>query len=1072
MPSPGRPEHGAAAPTGGRGLGRTLLPATAVVGAVIGASATIWLRVDHNNAARELVAAGLVAIALLAATLAMRLGEQRRWRRLVEQFEHPATAGFPGGLAAQAEAARQFVGADGAAVVWADERNALTTAAVAGTVPDPLVAGTPLNPTTFCAGPGTPTRWLGSGDLDPSDPCRLPGLSAAGRPLPLTGGVAGTLVVWSARPTPWGLVRLARAARAGAAAIERARLDDAERRSRLGASHARRHLAMLVGASAALARAIDDWQPALNALASEIVPVHADYFAVDLVGDDGTITRVVGAHIDPSREAEAGHPGDESGGWRLDLRGVLRRGETMLFRDARGERPPIATVPHAGDGIVGLHERLDLESWAIVPIRARDTTIGALSVGTRAPRRGLRPSDVETYEELAARSALTLERVKLYRETQAAARAAQANAARLVRAVETAPTLASSLNVADLLQRAARQAFRTMDARLAAVQFERRGSSPVVAWWPAVPSFQDGARELLDVATATHADGGVARGTTPRPWIAVPIVLPRSTSSGVLVVDRPAGQEFTREEESVLLLLSQVTDAAIRHAEVYEAAVTNERRLQALVEASPLAIIEVDPGGEVRSANPAAAVLFGWSRVPASRVLPSGVTDTFAGLRERLSAGQTVVADRTSVRLPDGATLSLSVAAAFVPRPADADDDLVCILTDITQREMLERELQQKQRTEALGRLAGGIAHDFNNLLTVIVGYSDLLAHRMGSEHPSFADVDAIRVAGQQAAAFTEQLLAIYQNRVTEVRAVDLAEAIRNLEPVLRRLVGDGVTFVVDIGEATGHIAIDEGQLEQVLLNLVVNAHDAMPDGGTLVVATSGIDGGDGGPWIELNVRDTGIGMDAATLERCFDPFFTTKGRTKGTGLGLATVYGVIDQAGGEITAESTVGEGTTFRVVFPAASPTTESPPAPPRAARRHNGGGGARKVLLVEDEQKVRAFARLVLTEAGYDVLDAGGAAQALELAGALRAPPSILVTDVLMPGMNGPELATAIAEAHPGVPVLFISGYIEDQRREQLLRDRPSSRFLAKPFTPSDLVAAVDAVLNGAERQGSKR
>lgn len=214
--------------------------------------------------------------------------------------------------------------------------------------------------------------------------------------------------------------------------------------------------------------------------------------------------------------------------------------------------------------------------------------------------------------------------------------------------------------------------------------------------------------------------------------------------------------------------------------------------------------------------------------------------------------------------------------------------------------------------------------------------------------------------------------------------------------------------------------------------------------------------------------------MDAATLERCFDPFFTTKGRSKGTGLGLATVYGVVDQAGGDISVESTLGKGTAFRATFPAVEGDNTAPLAPSLPTARHNGEGGARKVLLVEDEGEVRAFARIVLNDAGYDVVEASNGVEAVEVAGRLRRPPAILVTDVLMPGMGGPQLAATLSERHPGLPVLYISGYIEDQRRDELLRDTPGSRFLAKPFKPAALVTAVDDVLAATTpaAQGSKR
>jgi signal transduction histidine kinase/ActR/RegA family two-component response regulator len=884
MPSPDATDHAVAvaADRSAVSRARVVVAAAAAIGTAVGASTAVWLRFDRSELARSLVAAGLFGAGVFAATIALRLRAQQRWSRAATAIAAARAPGSVGGLAAQAEAARRFLRADGTAIVWTDDPGAPRVAAVAG---------------------GTPAGWTAGATV------ALDVEASAVRPL-LGGQRPGALVVWPRQSSRLARWRLGRAMHAGSGAIERARLDDAERRSRLGASHARRHLSMLVSASATLAHAIDDWQPTFQALAAELVPEHADYFAVDVVGDGSTdVVRVAAAH---SRGALATVALAPPPGAREELSALLAAGRSALLRDGRDRSAQLAA--------------LGLQSLAVIPVPAQGATgtgvtgTGAtgvvMSVGTTGPRRGLRPSDVEAYEELAARCGQALERVRLYRQTQDAARAAQLNAA----------------------------------------------------------------------------------------------------------------------------------------------------RVQALFEASPLAIIEVDPAGGLQSANAAAVALFQWGPPPSPRRPPAEVEAMFAPLREQLVGGHAVVADRVLVHRPDGSGASLSVAAAIVP-----GGGIVCIFTDVTQREALERELQQKQRMEALGRMAGGVAHDFNNLLTVIVGYSDLLAARMGASDPSYGDVEAIRVAGQQAAAFTEQLLTISKTRQGEPGPVELGRAVRTLEPVLRRLVGDDIALVIDLAPGTPAIAIDEGQLEQVVLNLVVNARDAMPEGGVVAISTGTAPGADGAPMAELIVRDGGVGMDAATLERCFDPFFTTKGRTKGTGLGLATVYGIVDHAGGEITVESEVGAGTTFRAVWPAAAPTSAAPAAAvvPRSAPA---GGGGRTVLLVEDEPDVRAYAGRVLSSAGYEVVAAAGGAEALATVADMAAAPALLVTDVLMPGMEGPELAASLAELQPGVPVLFVSGYIEDVRREQLLRGTPSSAFLAKPFTPAALLDAVDRARNAAAAQPS--
>src|SRR5581483_8150092 len=317
-----------------------------------------------------------------------------------------------------------------------------------------------------------------------------------------------------------------------------------------------------------------------------------------------------------------------------------------------------------------------------------------------------------------------------------------------------------------------------------------------------------------------------------------------------------------------------------------------------------------------------------------------------------------------------------------------------------------------------------------------------------------------IREAGNRAAAFTEQLLTISRRRVVDEATVALDETVRALEPVLRRLLGGDVTFVVRSDPHAGWVNLDKGQLEQVILNLVVNARDAMPDGGMLTVCVDAWRGEDGAPWAVLTVTDTGIGMAAATIERCFEPFFTTKGLAKGTGLGLATVYSVVDQAGGAVTVDSTVGKGTTMRVMFPTVAPAKEQPASPSQPERP---APTEATILLVEDDEMVRTFARNILEGAGYAVLAAADGAQALEL-GRLMEPPCALVADVVMPGISGPDVAAAL----PGIPALYISGYVEDERRAGLLEATPSSRCLAKPFRPEELLDAVGELL--AAVQGS--
>ena len=1024
---------------------RRLTPAgvlPAVLGGVVGAATAASVLHPGSTHAALLIGADVLAAVALVVAVALRNQSDESWRRIL------GTNGDDGlsPVDRQAEAAQRFVGADGLALLFPDGPSRLRVGAVAGETPADLDVGSEVgtgHPAVARLLPARPQR-LESGD----DLVGGPGPVALCL-LGVGGVVTAAVVAWFGPrgPTRPQLRRIRRLARGAAPEIERARLDDAERRSRLGASHARRHLSLLVAATGALSHALEDWEPALEVLAGEIVPFHADFFAVDAVADDGTIQRVVASHIDPGLAGAARHPGAP---WATAMAEVLHRGQSVLFPAvlrARSAEPPAelpARLPTELPGSLAdtaLH--LGLDSWAIVPIRNRGLSLGALTVGTVHPRRGLRPSDLSAFEELAERTALALERVLLYRQTRASAASAERNAARLGRAVEAAPAITSSLALPEVAAATARQAARALGALEAVVTLDRPDRERIVASWP------PGAGEL---------------GSR----LSVPILVPGSAIVGTLAVAGPDGYEFESEAQAVLRLLAQIAAAAVGHAELYETAAAGERRLRAVVEASPLAILETDPDGRALAWNAAAADLFDWDPVTAG-ALSAATVDLLRGCRRQLQHGEAVIDQRAVLTREDAAPVEVAIAAALL---GDDSDSLLCVISDVTERQLLEREVQQKRRMEALGRLAGGVAHDFNNLLTVIVGYADLLATRLGEEHPLYRDVDAIRAAGRRASTFTEQLLTISRRRVVQDAVVELKRAVVELEEVLRRLVGEDVLFETDLRHGSGRIRIDVGQLEQVVLNLVINARDAMPDGGILTVQSDCGDAdpdGDGRDWSVLTVSDTGVGMDAVTLERCFEPFFTTRDRGKGTGLGLATVYGIVQQTGGNISVNSVPGEGTSFRIAFPRVDAPADVVPAVPATPPME--GLDVGHVLLAEDDPDVRSFTRLVLMGAGYSVSAAAGGDEALRLARQVAAV-DLLVTDVVMPGMSGPELAVELAALFPGLPVLFMSGYVEDDPRARAVQEHPHSRFLPKPFGPRELLTAVRDVLGSAVDQGSKR
>jgi signal transduction histidine kinase len=385
-----------------------------------------------------------------------------------------------------------------------------------------------------------------------------------------------------------------------------------------------------------------------------------------------------------------------------------------------------------------------------------------------------------------------------------------------------------------------------------------------------------------------------------------------------------------------------------------------------------------------------------------------------------------------------------------------------------------EEQLRHAQRMEAVGRLAGGVAHDFNNLMSAVIGFSQLILLRLEEAHPLRGEVEQILRAGERATALTSQLLAFSRKQVLQPKVLDLNELVVELEKLLRRLIGANVELVSILDPELGPIEADPGQLEQVILNLVVNARDAMPTGGKATIETSnvvlGADSGldvSPGVYVLLSVGDSGVGIDEATMGQIFEPFFTTKEEGKGTGLGLATVFGIVKQSGGDIAIESEVGRGTTFNIYLPRAT-------APVEAGESH--GVQARKtgtgtILLVEDEDVVRQLEREVLERSGYTVLEASSPSAALELERGHDGAIDLLLTDVVLPELSGPELAAQLAARRPRLRVLYASGY----PKEALGNGFPASgtAFLQKPVTPVSLAQKVRELLDspGGVSAGSR-
>lgn len=487
------------------------------------------------------------------------------------------------------------------------------------------------------------------------------------------------------------------------------------------------------------------------------------------------------------------------------------------------------------------------------------------------------------------------------------------------------------------------------------------------------------------------------------------------------------------------------------------------------------AILTIDAEGIVTSANRATEVLFGYS-VPEVlggnvRVLMPDVHrqhhDQYIAEYLRTRVPKVIgIGREVECRRKDGTTFPAELTITEFVR--DGEQEFTGVLRDITARRQLEEQFRQAQKMEAIGRLAGGVAHDFNNLLTVINGYSELMLAGTSTDDRSRGPLSAIHDAGERAARLTEQLLAFSRKSMVEPRLVDLNQLVVESAKLIRRLIGEDIDLSVLTDPVPVHVVLDPGQLEQVLMNLAVNARDAMPVGGQLTIATRAIEIRAGteishtglapGQYASLRVTDTGCGMSSEVRDKIFEPFFTTKGVGKGTGLGLAVVHGVVQQSGGTITVESAVGAGTSFHILLPAVVDTTSGVrPKDASVVPR-----GDETVLVVEDEDAVRTLVQVALEGHGYSVIAASGGNQARELLLNYSGKVDLLVTDVIMPEISGRELALSLRASRPELRVLYMSGYTDDELDRHGLQGT-TEQFIQKPFTPLGLARKVREILD---------
>jgi two-component system, cell cycle sensor histidine kinase and response regulator CckA len=528
-----------------------------------------------------------------------------------------------------------------------------------------------------------------------------------------------------------------------------------------------------------------------------------------------------------------------------------------------------------------------------------------------------------------------------------------------------------------------------------------------------------------------------------------------------------------RNRRARLIHITNVTAWLLAEAARQE----SEQLLGAIVESSEDAILSKTLDGRILTWNAAAEQMYGHTSSEAigqsiDLIVPPEHHLQLRAMLASVRGGARIAAYETTRLHKDGHQFAVSVAVSPIVNQAGVVVGISSIARDITVRKALEDQLRQAQKMEAIGSLAGGIAHDFNNLLTVIVGMAELVAEDLDPASPALADIEGIRLAAQSATLLTRQLLTFSRKALVQEAVVDMNGIVARLEKILRRTLGDDVDYVVRCRPALWSVRADPGQLEQVLMNLVVNARDAMPEGGTLTVDTENVVLGEtfvaahpkvtGGDFMMLAVTDTGCGMTPDVCARVFAPFFTTKGPTSGTGLGLSTVMGIVNEAGGVITISSEPGAGSTFTVYLPRA--VDEAEPIP--VSSLVPACAGTETILLVEDDDTIRALGARGLRRHGYTVVLARHAVEALKVAEQYGGKIDLLLTDIVMPGANGRILAERLLESINGLHVLYTSGYTDSIATIQAIRTS-SADFIQKPYTPDCLARKVRDVLDAKGR-----
>ena len=796
----------------------------------------------------------------------------------------------------------------------------------------------------------------------------------------------------------------------------------------------------------------------LSSLVEAAIPAFADWCAIDVVDDTGALRRLLTKHHGCTESSDSPDH-DECGDATLFER--TSRLDPIVNR-ARSTGVSETFPPDADDEL----------PWAlVVGMTLKNEVFAIASFVVTDGHAGFHPVDVMVAEEVSWSVASELERTTLRRDAREAIRATQRIASQLHQLIVVSITVGSLPNEHDIVKNLATSTRRVFDAQLAVVSLENGIFAPLagIAHRGALATTIDRTYHEGVVQEFPRARHGATTPWRDGEWLVAPILERRDLTRGV-VAARRAGGEFQSEDEEVISLLAQMASSSLSAAELSRSVQHSEARWRILVETAPVGIVEVDAEGTVRWWNLSAAKIMSWPQYStiANSVpprFPESAQDELVTLwRDALNDVPSSGRELVEVEI-NGRRRELSTSAVVLP-PVESESRLILtLIDDVTDLRQLKAEVRHAQQMELRGQVASSVAHDFNNLLTLISGYAEILTRDLAGDEKSVEMVRDIQATASRASLLTAQLQAIGRTKSLEPVVLDPVAVLQSMAEVLERIVGHDIELRWQLATNPRHVRVDAGQFEQTILNLAINARDAMPEGGELIIRAGFITLGEEetrtlplpeGDYAQIAVTDNGMGMDEETRNRCFEPFFTTKGTFKGTGMGLAAARRLVEESGGVIICQSDVGEGTTFEILLPIVNDETEPITetvnvTPPR---------GSATILLAEDDEGLRQLMHQVLTRNGYSVFTTESGERALEFAREFDGEIDVLVSDVVMSELSGPELAATLQSSNPNLRVLMMSGTADASVLDGLLPG--TSTFLAKPFRPSQLIDEVHSLI----------